>query len=555
MKKIVFIMILFLLVITTSASSNKFEIKDISFNKEEQIINKLPKENTLSYKINYQDENKEIIELSKKVTYLLLGPSNNIESTTDYYNRHKDYLNLRYKPVIPNKDGKPDTNSKEYKDELVSSFTISTIFNTINNLDINYSTFGDINVSKSNDLILSTVILPSVTMKKEDNLDPTKYNTIHTNLVIYYFFKENNKEYQLYYLVIDTKDNIDEYLTYINENGSKNSVNIAKDYSYTLNNLYNVKDLNKVSNNTINNLYESNKDKIVKLISFYKDGSTMIGNGIFINKGIIVTTWDYLKKSLTDTEYINVICNNKAYEIDGVVTINKDSNLVVLKLKNEVSNGIKLASNYNIGDVVISISNKAIGYKANKGLLVTDNGYLQSTIPVSISDSGSPIFNTKGEVIGLSTGILTNSPSSFSIPYMALLEVYNKVSSINFNDLKTISFEELKKDYYLAYGNEEIVDNISSSTWKKINDITDISNNIHMKVVKANYYNGIVSIRYKNNLDTVRPMKMGESFRNNLLNNGFKETLYSDKKCIYEKDNYQVMMIEEFNYLIIIMVI
>ena len=40
-----------------------------------------------------------------------------------------------------------------------------------------------------------------------------------------------------------------------------------------------------------------------------------------------------------------------------------------------------------------------------------------------------------------------------------------------------------------------------------------------------------------------------------LLNNGFKEELYSDKKCIYEKGNYQVILIEEFDYLIVIMVI
>ncbi len=554
MKKIIIIVILFLLVITTSASNNKFIIKDVSFNKEEEIISKFPREYSLAYKIKYQDLDKDIIELSKKVTYLLLGPSESIESNEDYYKRHKDYLNMRYKPVIPTKNGKIDTNSQEYKDELVSSFTVSTIFNKINELDINYSTFGDITVSKSNDLILSTVVLPSVTMKKEDSLDSTKYNTIHTNLVIYYFFKENNNDYQLYYLVADSKDDIDEYLSYINENGSKNKVNIAKDYSYTLNNLYKVTDLNKVSSNTINNLYESNKDKIVKLISFYKDGSSMIGNGIFIDKGLIITTWDYLKKSLTETEYINVIYNNKSYDIDGIVTINKDSNIVVIKLKDQVSSGVKLANNYTIGETVISISNKAIGYKANKGLLVTDNGYLQSTIPVSISDSGSPLFNTKGEVIGLTTTLLTNSPSSFSIPYLALSEVKDKFT-MAFNEIKTISFDELKKSYYVSYGNEEIEDTLSSSKWKEINDLFDISNNIHMKIVKTTSHQGMVSIRYKNNTNNTRPMKMAESFKNYLLNNGYKESLYSDKKCIYEKDNYQVMMIEEFNYLIVIMVI
>ena len=553
MKKKILILIIFIFTLTVSAS-NKFTIKNIKLNREEEIINKLPEENKLSYKIDYEDENKEIIDLSKKITYLLLGPSNKDETSEEYYKRHKDFLNMRYKPVIPTKNGNPDTNSQEYKDDIVSSFTVSTMFITINEMNINYSTFGDINVSKSNDLVLSTVLLPSVTMKKEDSLDATKYNTVNTNLVMYYFFKKNNNNYELYYLVVDSENNIDEYLSYINENGKRNSINIARDYSDTLNNIYNVTNLRKINNNTINNLYENNKDKIVKIISFYKDGSSFIGNGFFINKGLVVTTWDYLKKTLMNGEDIKVIVNDKSYDVLGIVTINKDSNVAVLKLVNEISSGINIASNIKIGDPVISISNQVIGYKANKGLVVSDNGYLQSTIPVSSSDEGSPLFNTNGEVIGMNTGILSNSPSSFSIPYKSLIEIKDKFT-MAFNEIKTISFKELKQEYYVNYGNEEKIDNISKSRWNMINELTDISNNIHMKIVKANYSDGIVSIRYKNNMDNINPMKMAESFKNNLLNNGWKEELYSNKKCIYEKGNYQVILIEEFNYLIVIMVI
>ena len=553
MKKKILILIIFVFTLTVSASS-KFTIKNIKLNREEEIINKLPEENKLSYKIDYEDENKEIIDLSKKITYLLLGPSNKDETSEEYYKRHKDFLNMRYKPVIPTKNGNPDTNSQEYKDDIVSSFTVSTMFITINEMNINYSTFGDINVSKSNDLVLSTVLLPSVTMKKEDSLDATKYNTVNTNLVMYYFFKKNNNNYELYYLVVDSENNIDEYLSYINENGKRNSINIARDYSDTLNNIYNVTNLRKINNNTINNLYENNKDKIVKIISFYKDGSSFIGNGFFINKGLVVTTWDYLKKTLMNGEDIKVIVNDKSYDVLGIVTINKDSNIAVLKLVNEISSGINIANSIKIGDPVISISNQVIGYKANKGLVLSDNGYLQSTIPVSDSDEGSPLFNANGEVIGMNTGILSNSPSSFSIPYKSLIEIKDKFT-MAFNEIKTISFKELKQEYYVNYGNEEKIDNISKSRWDMINELTDISNNIHMKIVKANYSDGIVSIRYKNNMDNINPMKMAESFKNNLLNNGWKEELYSNKKCIYEKGNYQVILIEEFNYLIVIMVI
>ena len=70
MKKKILILIIFIFTLTVSAS-NKFTIKNIKLNREEEIINKLPEENKLSYKIDYEDENKEIIDLSKKITYLL----------------------------------------------------------------------------------------------------------------------------------------------------------------------------------------------------------------------------------------------------------------------------------------------------------------------------------------------------------------------------------------------------------------------------------------------------------------------------------------------------
>ena len=105
MKRKLFVLIIFIFTLTVSAS-DKFTIKDINFNKEEQVISKLPKENSLTYKIDFQDENQDIIDLSKKITYLLLGPGNKSETSEDYYKRHKDYLNMRYKPEIPTKKKK-----------------------------------------------------------------------------------------------------------------------------------------------------------------------------------------------------------------------------------------------------------------------------------------------------------------------------------------------------------------------------------------------------------------------------------------------------------------
>lgn len=560
-KKLLIMFFIFVLLINVKAS-NSFSIdKDIKFNMEDEVISKFSKEYNLSYEIKYDDVGNEIIDLSKKVTYLLLGTKNyQVENYKDFYRRHKEFLKLRYAPAIP-KDDKTlsgyDENSQEYKDDLISGFAVPGMFNKINELDIKYSTFGDIRVSKSNDTILSVVLLPSVSMKEEDPKDPLNYHEIHTNLILYYYFKEYNGEYKLYYLYGETKENIEEYLNSINENSKSNQASIAPEYDSSLNNLYNTNKLKSITNQELNNIYDNNKDKMVTLLSYYNSnyegGSSFIGNGFFINKGLIVTTYDFLLRVLKNGQTLNVISNNKSLVLDGIVTVNKKANIAVLKLKEELGTGIKLSNDIKIGEPVISISNKTIGYTINKGLLVSNDNYYQSTIPLSLSDEGSLIFNINGDVVGMNTSVLINSPSSLQVPYEALIEVQDKFNNIDFNSIKVIEFEELKKYFYVTYGLEEERLDLSNKMWEKVNKITNISDNIHLKLIKANYQSGYISLRYLNSMaGYTNTMNMSISFRKNLIDKGFVEKLNSDRKYIYEKDNYQITIMEEFDYLLVV---
>ena len=98
MKKIVFVLIVFLFVVSTSASSNNFVIKDINFNKEEQIINKLPKENALTYKIKNPRG-----EPMNHYKYTLKKPPKNPSTyQVDYCKLKSDcHLGMDNKPLIP----------------------------------------------------------------------------------------------------------------------------------------------------------------------------------------------------------------------------------------------------------------------------------------------------------------------------------------------------------------------------------------------------------------------------------------------------------------------
>ena len=110
---------------------------------------------------NNVNEDKTITDLTKKVTNLLLGDFNNTkESSKHFYQRHQEYLALRYNPKVPKDENSYsglDENSEEYKDDILSGLSIPGMFNKLNELNIIYNYFGNIRISKTDNAILSII--------------------------------------------------------------------------------------------------------------------------------------------------------------------------------------------------------------------------------------------------------------------------------------------------------------------------------------------------------------------------------------------------------------
>ncbi len=165
MKKILITIITIILcTVTVLAATKNFTVTsaNLSFSnsKKNAITKEFNKKYDLSYKITSKDKDlkEQIIDLSKKVTYLLLGEMNGDKETPEeYYNRHTEYLKLRYSPTIP-KDGTTtsgfDENSREYLDDLVSGTIVPSMFISINELDVNYNNYGNIRVVESDDRMI-----------------------------------------------------------------------------------------------------------------------------------------------------------------------------------------------------------------------------------------------------------------------------------------------------------------------------------------------------------------------------------------------------------------
>ena len=554
MKKILITIITIVLcTVTVFAAAKSFTITstNLSFNnsKQKAITQEFNKKYDLSHKISSKDESlkKEITSLTKKVTYLLLGEMNEDEETPEeYYNRHKEYLKLRYAPKIPKDENSYtgyDEKSQEYKDDLVSGAVVPNLFLTINELKIKYNTFGDIRVVETAGGMLAISNIPNIKLKVASTENPKEYELQETNLSLLYYFKKNGTDYQLYYLSGETYNDETDEIT------SKSDLNLAYDYSK----------LNSLTQADIDNVTNIGKENVMYLTSNYNNYVVGHANAIVINKGLLVTTWSFIEEALINAQYITIIdSNNNTHQLDGIVTANINSDLAVLKLKAETKTNIKIANSDKVtsSDPSILVSYQPGKITTRKGIITANDGYIQTSIPITLEEVGSPILDKDGNLIGMSKNEMLNTSTSVSIPSNALKEVQDLFNNIEFNKIKTVSFDKLKENYYYVKYEEEIEKtSIPEKVWHRYKEIGNIDKTINIDLVKSSYKNKVLSLRYKNTAKEYIPtMQLVSSFTNKLKEQGYKKVSESNTKVIYKNNKYQVTIMEEFDYLIIVMV-
>ncbi len=563
-RKIIIIITIFFITLSVYAITTKFNfsLETLSFNKSNTIMTNFNKDYTLTYKITDLDKEleNEITSLTKKTTYLLLGEmGDGTETSEEYYNRHEDFLNLVYLPDIP-KDSKTSTgydeNSREYKDYLVSSMTLPKVFLSLSEYGVIYNSYGDIQITTSSDLIISTIVLPNIKIKQVNPDNRSEYEYVTSNLILHYYFKELKNDYKLYYLYTELEDDLNLYFDNVASVEKLNTLAIIPPYENN-SDIYDYSKLNSLSNETINNIYNANKQNIVYLTASYNNSVVKTANGIIIDDGLVVTTWKFLEHALINAQNIEITSGDKTLKLNGIVTIDPDIDIAILKLEDKTNNYVKLgnANNLQVSDVGINLlTSTGIGLTANSGILVANANYLETSIPISKDISGSPLFNLNGEVIGLNLGENVNTSISRFLKVEALKEIQDKFKSLNFEDIDTISFQDLKsKYYYISYNEEIIKNNIPKSKWKEFSKIGNIEKNINLELVKASYKDGIVSLRYKNSISNYTDsMNLSLEFIESLENSGFKNTLNTNTKKIYENKHYQVIIMKEFDYLIVV---
>lgn len=558
MKKVIFLISLTLFgTVSVLALKSNFNIntnKLFDNNRTSELTN------NFSYKIDYsnkKDDNKKLEDMSLKITYLLLGDGDiSDESPTSYLERKKEYMSYMYNPKLEKlENGELDTNSTKYKDSVVSGINVPGMFALMNEYNVRYSTVGNVSVTSADNKYISRVVIENVTMDMTDETNPRKYKQVTTNLIMYYIFMEDNKEYKLYYSFGETEDELADYLKQSRDNENKgiNKINVINS---SLNSLYDFSKLNKLTKNNLIYIYNKNINNILLFNTF--KGNSIVGSasGFMLNEYVGVTTWTYIKDSLTKGELITV--NNykgQAYKLDGIITINEDADIALIKVSGYKGNGVTLGNtNMDKEDPVIVLGTKSgMGVSTSTGIIINNSSNIQSLIPITYSDQGSPLINGKGEVIGINTSKSINSSVSYANKIDSLVKAKKELNK----DTKYTTFNRLKENYYYNHNNDEVIKNtLSKKEWNKYKNIGSLDQVIFLPLVKASKKGKVLSLRYRNDIpNLISNESLINTYVNKLKQDGFKLTLDNNNKKILNTVFDEIVIRSEFNYIIIVMVI
>jgi serine protease Do len=128
-----------------------------------------------------------------------------------------------------------------------------------------------------------------------------------------------------------------------------------------------------------------------------------------------------------------------------VIGIDTKSDVAVIKIPAKDLPTVKLGDSHNlrVGEWVLAIgapfgfeNSATAGIVSAKGRTLPDSGYIpfiQTDVPINPGNSGGPLFNMKGEVVGINSQIYSRSGGfmgvSFSIPIDVALQVSNQLEA------------------------------------------------------------------------------------------------------------------------------
>src|SRR5690349_12862579 len=166
-----------------------------------------------------------------------------------------------------------------------------------------------------------------------------------------------------------------------------------------------------------------------------------LGSGFIIDPAGIVVTNNHV---IADADEINVIMNDGTKIKAELVGVDKKTDIAVLKFKPVkplVAVKFGDSDKLRLGEWVIAIGNPfSLGGSVTAGIVSARNrdissgpydNYIQTDAAINRGNSGGPLFNLNGEVVGVNTAIISPSGGSigigFSVPSKIVVGVIDQL--------------------------------------------------------------------------------------------------------------------------------
>ncbi len=194
--------------------------------------------------------------------------------------------------------------------------------------------------------------------------------------------------------------------------------------------------------------------------------TSSLGSGFIIDTAGVVVTNNHV---IADADEINVIMNDGTKIKAEIVGIDKKTDLAVLKFKPPkplVAVKFGDSDKLRLGDWVVAIGNPfSLGGTVTAGIVSAKNrdissgpydSYIQTDAAINRGNSGGPLFNLDGEVIGVNTLIISPSGGSigigFAVPSKTVAGVVDQLQK----------FGELRRGW-LGVSIQNVTDEIAES--------------------------------------------------------------------------------------------
>ncbi len=194
----------------------------------------------------------------------------------------------------------------------------------------------------------------------------------------------------------------------------------------------------------LKSIIKENDSKTVAIL-----GDTSQGSGFFLCEGIVVTNVHVINGQ----EILSArLVDGTEVEVDGVVALNTSIDIAILKLKDNVGKPVRLGNPdaMSKADEVIAIGSPMALYNTvtiglfQNTIIDGDARILQSSLPLAPGNSGGPLFNSSGELIGVNTAIVEGyADISFAMSAYHLVDLKKTLDNTDFKKIKATKLSKI----------------------------------------------------------------------------------------------------------------